>query len=344
MNANLQAVREQIQKDYASLNLYRRGQNLIRATSQICITVNFSEEPWGINLSILPLSSPILSSELSGRSSFRFQLSRLNQRIAYDPFHPGTFTTRRQLIDPNDQQASELWIAQTVQQFHETFGPVLTQVTDPISAFTALTGLRFAQIADSRRFYIQADYLTYDGFLRRGDWFFEGAYSSVQFALALECRYYDFLAEHERRRIAYYEEALRRYEVGFSPINAIPDVPKNQAEAIAFIQQMIDRDQMQRLHPDYDSTNQDFIQAMCAAEPISRLEPREDEILQRDHVVPPDSESRAEAMRQTLAETRERLAHFEAHDDAYVQALIDEYRPANVELINSILPKRLHIQ
>lgn len=346
MNANLQAVREQIQKDYASLNLHRRGQNLIRATSQICITVNFSEEPWGINLSIHPLSEPIHPSDLSGRASERFGLSQLNKRIAYDPFHPGAFTNRTHIIDPNDQQTSAAWIAQTVQQFHETFGPVLKQVTDSFSAFSALTGLRFANIADRRRFYIQADYLANDSYSRRGGWFFEGPNASVQYSLALECRYYDFLSEYMRRRIAYYTEALHQYEIGFIPSldDVLPDMPKNHAEVLAFFQKMINSSNERRLHPDFDRQNQDFIQALIAESPVSHLEPMENEILQRNPIVPPDSESHAEAMRQALAYCTEALSHFEAHDDAYVQAIIDENRPANVELINSILPKKLHIQ
>ena len=88
----------------------------------------------------------------------------------------------------------------------------------------------------------------------------------------------------------------------------------------------------------------DAPQALIAESPVSHLEPMENEILQRNPIVPPDSESHAEAMRQALAHCTEALSHFEAHDDAYVQAIIDENRPANVELINSILPKKLHIQ
>ena len=342
MNPALQKFMDKILTDHPELNLYRRGSNLYRITDNVCIVIHLSVMH-GTTFSILPLSGPIFHDDLTSATihdpARKFSLETFCHTEAFNPFQLGQIITSYDYIPPSSNvppYAVDLWVNKELWRFYSILYPILCNVKDAPSAFNALLGLRFAQGALWRLRPIQSEYLLHMGYPDRADWFVRGLATEGMYYFALECRYYDFLIEYIRHRLSLSHSIPR------TPTSMNHDQTRPLAERLNEF-----RTNMQALHnhaeperlPDsdgsFDSKNRQLIYALLSDKVFPELESSiVTSSSYRDFPPPPRNP-------ELLAE---RLTHFEAHDDAYVQALIDENRPANVELINSILPKRLHIQ
>ena len=340
MNPIEKALMNEIQTRYPELQLYRYRQNLIRATSTAYITIHFSTRS-GISFNIFPLSAPpVEKAELAEAMARReYSLPLYYGEMFFDVFQlefglkrmfDGLVMDKPTLDSPYVQE----WIKKQVRGFYLVLYPILRNVVDAPSAFNALFGLEFIRHSRRRLVPVQSEYLLNEGYPSRAAWFARSLSTWSMYYFALECRYYDFLIEFMRQRLPQPDTR--------TPTSMSHDPTRPLSERLKEF-----RTNMQALHNDaeperlpdsdgsFDSKNRQLIYALLSDKVFPELESSiVTSSSYRDFPPPPRNP-------ELLAEL---LEHFEAHDDAYVQALIDENRPANVELINSILPKRLHIQ
>ena len=234
-----------------------------------------------------------------------------------------------------DSPYAQEWVKKQVKWFNWVLYPILCNITDAPSAFNALFGLEFIRHSRTRLLLIQSEYLLNEGYPSRAAWFTRSLSTWSMYYFALECRYYDFLIEFMRQRLPQ-PDTRTPTSMSHDPTRPLSERLKEFRTNMQALHNHAEPERLPDLDGSFDSKNRQLIHALLSDKVFPELESVDiTSRLRNINITPPMEHPER---------IPELLEHFEAHDDAYVQALIDENRPANVELINSILPKRLHIQ